>query len=171
MSLLFWHTDLREYFWLSGEKIFQFKEYWRLFTGFMIHSSIGHLLSNGFLFVVFGWFLRAYFGFWVFPVGVFLLGALTNLVTIWFYDPKVMLLGASGVVYAMVALWVTLYIFYERKKSLPRKLFLSLGFLLVLMFPTNFSPKTSYLAHGVGFLMGVGGGLLMILGQLFTSRK
>ena len=58
-----------------------------------------------------------HFGFWVFPFGAFIFGALTNALAVWTYPPETVLLGASGLVYLLGGLWLTQYIFLERQRS------------------------------------------------------
>ncbi len=146
----------------SGEEVFQKGEYWRLLTALFTHSDVEHLLSNSPLFLIFGWFLYAFFGRLAFPLGALVVGILSNLWTIDIYDPKVSLLGASGMLYGMIALWLVLYVRFETEYSVSMRIFRSIGVALLLLFPTTFQQTTSYTAHATGFLVGlvVGGALI-----------
>ncbi len=151
-----------QYLWLSGDSVFKHHEYWRLLTSLCAHSDLRHLLSNALIFLVFGWMLKAYFGLIVFPAASILIGLLTNLVTIAAYDPAVKLLGASGMAYGMVALWLVFYVHHDVDHTVPMRLFRAIGFSLVMMFPTTFDPHVSYLAHAVGFAIGLVLGLCLL---------
>jgi rhomboid protease GluP len=155
-SGLYWRqTSVSNMLWVSGETIFVDGEYWRLLSALFTHSDAGHLLSNTPLFLIFGWVLYGYFGRLVFPATAFVLGIATNLWTIYLYPAEVRLVGASGMLYGMIALWLVLYIKFDVDHSLPWRLIRALAFTLIVIFPTTFQPKTSYLAHGIGFLLGL----------------
>jgi len=130
-------------------------QYWRLLTALFVHKDLAHLLSNTPLFLIFGFYLQGFFGFWVFPFGAIILGVLTNLFTVMSYAPDVSLLGASGMLYAMVAMWLVFYMKLETHLSFGLKFLRSVGVSLVLLFPTSFQPQTSYTAHAYGFVLGV----------------
>ena len=124
LSLSFWFSPTYgNLLWTSKDAVFRQHEYWRLFTALFTHSDIKHLLSNMPLFVVFGWLLRSYFGLLAFPFAALVVGALANYASIYFYPDHMRLIGASGVVYGLVGLWVTFYLRYEIRYSLAMKIF------------------------------------------------
>ncbi len=147
---------------VSGAAIFDELELWRLFTAVFVHGSLLHLLSNAFMFLVFGWLLKAYFGFITFPVISFIMGMVSNLATVALYDPGIKLVGASGMIYAMAALWLVFYMKYDTERRLPVRIFRAVGFVLVMLVPSTFEPQTSYLAHAMGFVAGIVTGLLVL---------
>jgi membrane associated rhomboid family serine protease len=166
---LFWVASLYEWspraiydLAASGDEVFQKHEYWRLLTALFTHSNVEHLLSNSPLFLIFAWFLYAFFGRLAFPFGAILVGVLSNLWTIYVYDPRMSLVGASGMLYGMIALWLVLYVRFETEYSVSMRIFRSIGVAVLLLFPTTFQQTTSYLAHGTGFLLGLGVGLCLI---------
>ncbi len=150
-----------------GDRIFEHGEYWRVFTAQAAHGDLKHLLSNLLLFYIFGYFLYGYYGFFVFPLSVIFLGAFTNLLATWSYPPKLELIGASGCVYVMAAIWLVLYLLVEKVVSLRGRLLRILGVALALMMPATFEPSTSYRTHLFGFLIGV----VFALGFYFMRRK
>lgn len=154
--------SLGEYLWLSGETLFNRHEYWRVFTSLMTHTDLHHLLSNSLTVVVFGWLLRAYFGYAAFPAASIFVGAAANLITVALYDPGIRLIGSSGMAYGMVALWLVFYIRHDADHTVPMRIFRSIGFALVMMFPSSFDPHVSYLAHAAGFAAGTVTGLMLI---------
>lgn len=169
---LFWAASLYEWspravydLAASGDEVFGKSEYWRLVTALFTHSDVEHLLSNTPLFLIFGWFLYAFFGRLAFPVGAIVVGILSNLWTIYTYEAKTSLLGASGMLYGMIALWLVLYVRFETEYSVSMRIFRSIGVALLLLFPTTFHQTTSYTAHATGFLVGlvVGAGLIPLV--------
>ena len=154
LSMLSWNPQLDLDLAVSQELVFGEGKYWRLLTALAAHADWEHLLGNAPLFVIFGWLLRSYFGLWFFPFLQLLAGVLVNLATILCYEPWQQLLGCSGMVYAMVGIWLVLYLRFEVRFSLPMRVFRCVGFTLILLFPSSFHPTTSYLAHTFGFCFG-----------------
>lgn len=140
---------------VSRRSLFADHEYWRLLTALAVHSDLGHLLSNTPLFLVFGFYLKGFFGTTMFPVAALFAGIVTNFFTVLLYPAEVKLLGASGMLYAMVAMWLVLYMKFETQLKWGVKLLRTVGVALLLLFPTTFQPQTSYLAHGLGFCVGL----------------
>ncbi|MCB0387066.1 MAG: rhomboid family intramembrane serine protease, partial [Bdellovibrionales bacterium] len=138
-----------------GPNIVNGGELWRLVTAQFLHSDLGHLLSNGYMILILGFFVHSYFGWLVFPVAALIGGALVNLFTIMAYPPEARLLGASGVVYWLAGFWLVLFLLIERQRSWPQRLLRVAGVGLLILFPSEFQPKVSYLAHAWGFFLGV----------------
>ena len=149
------HKTFYEWAVPNQVRVFEDGAIWTLLTGILIHADMSHLLSNAPLFLIFGWFLRTYFGWLAFPVLSLLLGMLTHGLTLFTYAPHTRLVGASGMLYAMVALWMGLYIRHSTTETIGSRVFRSLGFTLALMLPTTFEPRTSYMAHALGFGLGL----------------
>jgi rhomboid protease GluP len=139
----------------SREQVFSRHEYYRLFTTIGMHADLKHFLGNSIFFFIFGFLLNSYFGLLWFPVLSILFGALVNAITLAFYPPEVTLLGASGVVYFMAGAWATLYFFIERKSHWMKRIMAAVGVSLILFFPETYEPQVSYLAHGIGFAVGI----------------
>ena len=154
VSLLGW-SDWGQHFSVSGQEIYAGQEYWRLASALFAHADLGHLGSNLMPFLFFGWMLHSYFGWLAFPVVPLLVGVVSNFATVSIYSPAVNLLGASGMVYGMFALWLFLYLKFERNIPLSKKLVRAVGFSLILLLPTSYEQGTSYLAHASGFSAGL----------------
>lgn len=154
-SLVYWQYPIGQYFWSSYNAAIVKKEYWRLLTALFTHADLTHLLQNGFLFIVFGWLLRYFYGLLAFPIFSLALGILTNLISIHFHDPNIHQIGASGMIYGMIAMWIVFYIKYDVANSIPLRVLRSVGFSLAMLFPTSFREETDYIAHGIGFMMGL----------------
>lgn len=163
LSLYDWRVPNRAGLWASGTTVLEKHQYWRLLTALFVHSDMGHLLSNAPLFLIFGWFLYAFFGWRAFPAVALLIGAFSNLITVYAYPPNAELLGASGMLYGMVALWLVLYLRFETTYPWGARLLRAVGVSLLLLFPTTFRPETSYLAHLAGFILGIMAGSILAL--------
>ena len=161
-SLLYWRSSWGDYLWISGQTFFHDHQYWRAFTSLAVHADAIHLLSNTLFFIIFGWLLNAYFGALLFPLAALISGACASAATVWFYEPGTRLMGASGMVYAMAALWLVFYIRHDYDRSLPARIVRATGFSLIILMPTVYNPSTSYLAHGIGFLFGIIAAFVML---------
>ncbi len=129
-------------------------EYWRLLTTLFVHADLAHLLANSGLFLVFGLFLRQYFGTWAFPTLSLLGGILTTALALGTYDPQVKLIGASGMVYLMAALWLLLFWKYADYLSWIQRSMRTLAFILVVLAPSQIEPQVSYRTHAIGLALG-----------------
>lgn len=139
----------------NGQQVFEQGQYWKAFTSQLMHGDFSHLGSNTLFFTAFAILLNHYFGFLVFPVLSFLVGAVINLIALKIYDPHITLVGISGVIYFMAAFWMTMFVAVERQMSLYRRLMIATGVSLILFFPEVFQKNVSYLAHGLGFGLGL----------------
>ena len=62
----------------------------------------------------------------------------------------------------MAALWLIFYLRYDTDRQLAIRIFRAVGFVMVMLIPSTYNPQTSYLAHGMGFLIGLGAGILLL---------
>ena len=147
---------------VSGEGVFRSGELWNLVTALFAHGSLEHFLSNALPLVVFSWLLSGYFGLFFFPIVPLFVGVASNLVTVSIYDPAIRLLGASGMVYGMVALWIVLFFKFSKESRWGVKFLRAAGFAVLLLFPTQYEPNVSYLAHASGFAVGLGTGFIVL---------
>ncbi len=144
----------------NGYLVFEKHEYWRAFTTTLLHADLNHLAHNAFFFTGLAALLHNYFGLLVFPVLSLLVGGIINLICLYFYPPQVFLVGVSGVIYFMASFWLVLYLLIERRQSLTVRILHAFAVSLIFLFPEAFQPETSYLAHGLGFLIGLPIGVL-----------
>jgi rhomboid protease GluP len=147
----------------SWQSVFVDQEYWRLFSALLAHASFSHIGNNAITFVLFAWVLAAYFGKWAFPIGGILIGITSNAITLYYYGPGTALLGASGMNYGLVALWLILYIRNDTKHSIFQRIMRSLGFAMMMLLPQQYDPKVSYAAHISGLICGLIYGTLAAL--------
>lgn len=78
-------------------------EWWRLFTAPLLHGSYEHLLSNGFVLLLDGYFLESLIGRrWY--AATFAIGAVAGTIaSISLNDPRIVSVGASGGIMALLA--------------------------------------------------------------------
>lgn len=170
-SLVYWLDLWGASAWMpaSGETVFARHEYWRLWTTLFAHADIAHLLSNVFLFYLFGFFLGGHFGGFVFPGAALFFGGITNALVLKGMPSQVELIGISGVLYWMGAAWLILYFLIERRFNTYKRALRTLGVAILLFVPMEaFDPSISYAAHFVGFALGIAWGLLYY--RIFRRR-
>lgn len=155
VSFLGWQNDRADWT-ISRVTFWQDHEIWRALLACFVHADVVHLLANAPLFIVFGTLLYGYFGLVAFPLLAFVAGALANAVTVLFYSPQTELLGASGVNYAMVGMWLVYFLARGTGYRLTHRIMRALAFALVILIPTTYEPRVSYAAHAWGFVFGIG---------------
>lgn len=162
LSFLFWNYDIQDELWASRYSIFVKKEYWRALTAIFIHADMKHLLDNSLLFLIFGTLLYYFYGSFVFPFCSLIVGIVTTLLSAYYHEPYIRMLGASGMVYGMVAMWIVFYVTYEIRYSFYLRVLRAVGFALVILFPTSFHEEVDYMAHAIGFGIGTLAGILLV---------
>lgn len=172
MSFVYW-TDsmgLGSILPASRSAVYTDGEYWRLFTTMGAHADLQHLLSNGIVLSVLAFLLYGYYGPIVYPTSCILLGGLVTGLAITSYPSDTRLVGASGLVYLMVAFWLTLYLLVERTQALRKRVVRAVGFGLIALMPTSVEPTVSYRTHAIGFAIGVAFGIAYFLRYKDTLR-
>ena len=144
-----------ESFSANGFLVYERGEYWRAFTSTLLHADLNHLAHNAFFLLGLSTLLHNYFGFWVFPVLSLVVGGFINLIALKIYPPAVHLVGVSGVIYFMASFWLTSYMLIERRQKPISRFIHATGVTLIFLFPQVFQPQVSYLAHGLGFALGI----------------
>ena len=161
LYLGFWLVSL--YGWYYGDaldlgaewaQVFVQHDYWRLLSSLFMHDDLSHILSNGWMFCAFGWFLRQAYGFVVFPLLSLAMGVVTMGLALWGHGPGVHVVGASGMIYAMVAFWLVSYLRYEIRYVFWVRLMRALAFVLIMLIPEELKAHTSYISHALGFMVG-----------------
>lgn len=162
VSLIGWRHNALDAFSLSRDALLVNHEYWRLITSVLAHADRMHLASNAPLLLVFGWFLADYFGWRLFPLVSLLCGMLANLVAVLVAERPISLIGASGMDYAVCALWLVMFIRHDTDHRVTVRMVRAAGFALAMLFPTTFSPEVSYIAHAAGFAIGLVAGFALL---------
>ncbi len=159
--------------WMPANQnlVFSQGQYWRLITGQFVHADLGHLLANSFMFLVLGYFLYGYFGPLLFPGLALALSILSKALILLTYPPDNYLVGASGLVYVMGGLWLSLYLFIARDVRFTLRMVRAFGVMLGLFFPSDFIANISYRSHFLGLGFGVVGGCLYFIARRTYFRS
>lgn len=160
MSNLYWHTPMNDFLAASPERVLTNNEYWRLFTSSFIHGDLEHLLSNSFMLTLMGYFVSSQYGIKIFPILSFLMGIAINGIVISTFETDIKLVGASGIVYFLWGYWLVLYLFIQRHIPLHRRLMKIFAIGIFILAPSSYRANVSYLAHGVGLLLGIISGFI-----------
>lgn len=173
INFLYWRNDFNFENLLTAipKNVFEKHEYWRLWSALFAHADIAHLLSNSLLFSVFSYFLFGYFGGFVFPAAALLFGGLINYWVLKSMAPASELLGMSGVVYWMGAVWLTLYFLLETREQTAKRLIKTLGTALLLFIPETYHRDVSYESHFIGFALGILFAVLYYRGRRQTFKN
>jgi len=153
----------------SNLQVFWAHEWWRAWSALFVHADLVHLFSNTPLLVLFTYLLWRFFGPWM-VASAFALCGVMNILVLTTMPPETRLLGASGVVHFMGALWLTLYVLIERRDQLTQRFAAALFLTLMLFTPDAYRPEVSYLSHLLGYVMGLlWGGMVYYAGQRYFS--
>jgi rhomboid protease GluP len=155
--LIFFFAVRKEDLMANGDLVFRKHEYWRAWTTAFVHADYKHLGTNAVYFSILATILNNYFGNLLYPIVSLLSAGIINMIVLAFYPSHTYLVGISGVVYFMAGMWFTLYLLIERTRRMKDRIVIALGLSLIFLAPEIFFLKenVSYLAHGVGFVLGV----------------
>ena len=151
----------------SYHEVFVEKQYWKAWTTTLIHADMDHILSNCSMLLFWGALSTGHYGPYFYPLISFLINGLITLFVISFHEAHTIVLGASGLVYFLGGHWITLYIFIDKKISLPKRIFKGIGVGLVLFSPSSMAQNVSYLSHYLGLL----GGIIFGFGHYYSRNK
>ena len=148
-------------------------QYYRLWASLFLHADLSHLFSNLLMLTPFAYFLMGQFGYFYFPLIGILLGGLINWLTLLTMPENTYLIGISGVVYWLGATYLTLsFLLDTREKKFKRFIKVS-GVALILFFPEVIKTEVSYMAHFIGFILGIISALILYLKnkKLYLSAR
>ncbi|HEX7904328.1 MAG TPA: rhomboid family intramembrane serine protease [Chitinophagaceae bacterium] len=140
-------------------------EWWRLITGMFLHDGILHLLMNMVSLYLAGIFLESYLGTKRFFFAYLLSGIAAGLISLWWHDKPVVAVGASGAIFGLYGILLSMIVFNRFDISLKK-------FMLVLLACTaGYSLLMGFLSKGVDNSAHLGGlAAGFIFGSLFTKR-
>jgi len=167
ISQMYWGNilNLKTLLNANPESVFIHKEYWRVFSTLFVHADLEHLLSNSFMLFILMYFVTTYYGLFAGTLLSLFMGGLTNIIVLLTFKDNINLVGISGVIYYLWGFWFSLYVFIEKRYSIPRRILNVSSIFFILLLPTTYSPSTSYLSHYLGFLVG------LIIGALYYPFK
>lgn len=140
-------------------------QWWRLVTSFFVHKGVEHAFNNLFILWIVGKRLERLEGARVF-LGLYLACRLTSSVGSLAINPERTCFGASGAVFGVAAVVITIYCIRFRTLTNSQKW--RLGFLVFFILGSIvagfFDKETDNPGHIFGFVAG------LVLGMLFASR-
>jgi rhomboid protease GluP len=146
-------------------------QWWRLFTATLLHADVAHLASNAVFGLILIGLAMGRHGTGVGLLAALLAGAGGNLISAWVHGKPFQGLGASSVV--MGALGLVAVQSATLLRQHPRALKLLLGGLaggIMLFVLLGLSPGTDVVAHGGGFVAGIGLGLMLTRAEAQMRR-
>jgi rhomboid protease GluP len=155
LSLSDWFSWVPLDFKASPDSIFIQHQYYRLWTSLFVHGDSGHLVSNLILFIPLMYLLSSYFSTWFIPFFAILTGGLINLIVLSSLPHQVVLIGISGVVNWLGAVWMLLFVLIDRRESVRRRFAIILFITLMLFVPDTYKPEISYYSHFLGYIFGL----------------
>ena len=150
------------YIWMpaNAQDVFSNHQYWRPWTALFAHGDLGHLMNNAIMFLPLTYLLTSYFGFFLFPFLGIVLGGFINMLVLKTMPIETSLIGMSGVVYWMGAVWLTLFLLIDTRKTFRRRFAIALFLSVVLFAPQKYEAGISYLSHFLGYFLGIISGLI-----------
>lgn len=180
-SIFMWiqtNEQVIDYLVYNGENLLQGK-IWTIITSLFIHSDFSHLFGNMIFLYIFGSTIENELN-WKWVVYPFLLGGvLSFLISGFFYDPSVYLVGASAAIFTLTAMVMLL-----KPLKFSFYFLMPLGLVAIVYFSYNLlavymgsQGNVSYIGHIIGFCIGLPLGIakskdwnknLLITGGLFV---
>jgi rhomboid protease GluP len=155
---------------LSGQMV-RAGEWWRIFTGPLLHGNVLHLISNGFALILAGYYLEPLIGRRWFA-GVYVLGSMGGaLGSITLNAPDTVTVGASGAIMGLLgATLICSYADVAGEKHARRMRWIAIRLLVPSLIPiaTAGGPQVDYSAHLGGALAG---GLAGFALQIFWPEE
>lgn len=167
VSLLYWHTSALEDFVYSGSRLAQ-GALWTPVTALFVHFNLVHLIGNMVFLYVFGNVIEENAGAKMTMLAFFIGGVGSFIISSFYYGFNVQMIGASGAIFTLSAAAMLIK---------PLKLswlffFIPLGLVAILYFIFNvfaitleLSGNVGYVAHVVGFLIGIPFGIVLSKGK------
>jgi membrane associated rhomboid family serine protease len=161
LSWLYANEQNIEYVAFSGENLLRGR-IWTIFTSLFLHSDLTHLIGNMIFLYIFGNTLENELGEKWILLPFFIGGAGSFLLSTFFYEPIILLIGASAAIFTLTAIIMLL-------KPLKFSFFflMPLGLVALIYFTYNLlavysgSPgNISYIGHIIGFSIGVPFGIV-----------
>lgn len=145
---------LDQFIKVNPQLVFEKHQYYRLWTSLFVHGDSAHLIGNLALFIPLVYLLTAYFGFFVGLAAPLFFGGVINWIVLRNMPDMVYLIGISGVVNWLGAVWLTLFYFIDLRESRRRRFALVLFITFLLYVPSTYKPEISYISHVVGYVLG-----------------
>jgi membrane associated rhomboid family serine protease len=163
ISLVFWFSNpdiILEYLAFSGDNLLKGRV-WTLITSLFLHADIIHLAGNMLFLYVFGNTIEQDLGATK-TLGAFFVGGIISfLLSLFFYDAAIPLIGASAAIFTLSAIVMLI-----KPLKFSILFFMPQGLVAILYFAYNAiavyygaEGNVAYIAHLIGFAVGIPFGL------------
>ncbi len=131
---------------------------WRVFTAPLLHADWAHLFNNAFGIYIFGMLLEPSIGSRM-MVAIFLFTALGSMLFPLLFTPEAVTIGASGIDYGLIGVYLTLVLLIRRKLNpqlYQQELRSAVIFILVYITWNQYQfPQASVWGHFGGLIFGI----------------
>jgi len=150
---------------LTGVNLYIWQgEIWRLVTPIFLHSGFSHVLFNSFSLVLFGPALERLLGRFRFTWVYLATGVSANLATLLIEPVTYIHLGASGAIFGLFGMYISLIVFRKHLLSKDnRQLITTIAVISIIM--TFLQPNINIISHLFGFLSG------FLIGALTLKKR
>jgi len=160
VSLLYWFSGagdlMDEYLAFSGAHLLQGRV-WTVFTGLFLHADVVHLAGNMIFLYVFGNTLENELKAKKTLLAFFVGGTLAFLLGVFFYEPSVLLIGASAAIFTLTAV-----VMLVKPLKFSFIFLMPQGLVAIIYFTYNVlavylgeQSNVAYISHVIGFLIGI----------------
>lgn len=138
-------------------------DYWRLVTNIFIHFGIIHLLMNMYCLYIIGGYLEPMLGRVKFIAAYFCTGILASLTSLWWHSEPVNSAGASGAIFGMYGLFLSLLTTNIIPVSVRKGLLQNIGIFIVYNLVYGAKSGVDNSAHVGGLVSGFVIGYLYVI--------
>ena len=168
-SLLYWatHPFGESYVVYSGERVAK-GAFWTLVTSLFVHFDLSHLVGNMIFFYVFGTAFEEEAGGKAITIAFLIGGVGSFLASSMYYGLEVSMIGASAAIFTLAAAAMLVkplrlsLLFLFIPLGLVAVLYLIFNVLAVLL---GFGGNVGYVAHVIGFIIGIPFGIAFSKGK------
>ena len=130
-------------------------EWWRIITAMFLHAGFIHLFMNMVCLYAAGILVEFRMNTWKFIVVYLLSGIISNLISVWWHDPPVIAIGASGAVFGVYGVLLFCFIVGKSFAGSKKSMLIFLAYMVVYnLFAGVFSPGTDNGSHVGGLIAG-----------------
>jgi membrane associated rhomboid family serine protease len=140
-------------------------QWWRILTSMFLHSGVMHVFMNMVSLYLAGIFLEALIGTKRFAAGYLVTGVLAALASIWWHDEPIVAVGASGAVFGLYGMLLSLIISRVLDPALNKILLILLGC------TAGYSLFIGFAMEGIDNSAHVGGLIAGFAVGLINARK
>jgi len=156
LSWFFVNEQLLDYFAFSGENLLKGRV-WTIVVSLFLHGDFTHLFGNMVFLYIFGNTIEKELGEKWLLIPFFVGGISSFFLSVMFYDPSILLIGASGAIFTLTAMVMLL-----KPLKFSFYFLMPLGLVALIYFSYNLlavylgtQGNVSFIGHIIGFSIGV----------------